>query len=103
MPLLPDVKFLTSFQFLQATIEDIYVACVETERGTREKLRFYDMAGLDSLSHAKLACQSWQADGYVLVYDTSRPETFDLLVQLKKEIDKNKEKKEVSFYYIKCT
>jgi NF-kappa-B inhibitor-interacting Ras-like protein len=82
-------------QFLQATIEDIYVACVETERGTKEKVRFYDTAGLESVTVARQVCQSWQADGYVMVYDTSRPETLDLLVQLKKEIDKNKEKKEV--------
>lgn len=83
------------FQFLQATIEDIYVALVETERGTKEKVRFYDTAGLDSVAQARHASQTWQADGYVLVYDTSRPETFDILVQLKKEIDKNREKKEV--------
>ncbi|KAG8281790.1 NF-kappa-B inhibitor-interacting Ras-like protein [Homalodisca vitripennis] len=83
--------------FLQATIEDIYVACVETERGTREKVRFYDTAGLESVTQARQVSQAWQADGYVLVYDTSRPESFDLLVQLKKEIDKNKEKKEVVF------
>lgn len=71
------------------------MACVETERGTKEKVRFYDTAGLEKVSDARQACQLWQADGYVMVYDTSRPETLDLLVQLKKEIDKNKEKKEV--------
>lgn len=36
------------------------------------------------------------SDAFVLVYDTCRPETFDCLVTLKKEIDKNKEKKDVS-------
>lgn len=81
--------------FLQATIEDIYVALIETERGTKEKVRFYDTSGLESVQQAKQLCQAGQADGYILVYDTARPETFDCLVQLKKEIDKNKEKKEL--------
>jgi hypothetical protein len=41
------------------------------------------------------------ADAFILVYDTSRPETFDCLVTLKKEIDKNKEKKDVNIVEIK--
>lgn len=91
------------FQFLQATIEDIYVAMIETERGTKEKVRFYDTAGLESVQQAKHLCQAGQADGYILVYDTARPETFDCLVQLRKEIDKNKEKKEVCVFALILT
>ena len=30
-----------------STIEDIYVACVETDRHQKEKIRFYDTAGLE--------------------------------------------------------
>lgn len=41
------------------------------------------------------------ADAFILVYDTCRPETFDCLVTLKKEIDKNKEKKDVNIVDIK--
>lgn len=36
------------------------------------------------------------ADGYVLVYDTAKPESLDVLFPLKKDIDKNKDKKEIT-------
>lgn len=35
------------------------------------------------------------ADGYVLVYDTAKPESLDVLIPLKKDIEKNKDKKEI--------
>ncbi|XP_067006256.2 NF-kappa-B inhibitor-interacting Ras-like protein isoform X1 [Anabrus simplex] len=87
---------------LHSTIEDIYVANIETDRGTREKVRFYDTAGLDysnpaSREQSQLARQYiGLADGYVLVYDTDRPESLDVLVSLKKDIDRNRDKKEVT-------
>ena len=89
------------------TIEDIYVASIETERGTREKVRFYDTAGLPALSATapsmttsmspqQLARQMLGlTEGYVLVYDPARPETFDCLLTVKRDIDKNRDKKEV--------
>ncbi|XP_063218337.1 NF-kappa-B inhibitor-interacting Ras-like protein 2 isoform X2 [Bacillus rossius redtenbacheri] len=82
----------------QPTIEDIYVANVETDRGTREKVRFYDTEGLaGGRDQAQLARQCiGLADGYVLVYDTDRPESLDALLAFKKEIDRNRDKKEVS-------
>jgi len=99
---------------LWPTIEDIYQASIETDKGIREQVRFYDTAGLDLtqlpevglysnpdpslvLSFGQIAKQySSISDAFILVYDTSRPETFDCLVTLKKEIDKNKEKKDVN-------
>lgn len=33
-----------------STIEDIYVAHIDTDRGQKEKVRFYDTAGLVSNS-----------------------------------------------------
>ena len=30
-----------------STVEDVYVANIETDRGTKEQLRFYDTAGID--------------------------------------------------------
>lgn len=36
------------------------------------------------------------AEGFVMVYDTTRPESLDVLMYLKKDIDRNKDKKEVS-------
>lgn len=35
------------------------------------------------------------AEGFVMVYDTTRPESLDVLMYLKKDIDRNKDKKEV--------
>ena len=31
-----------------ATMEDVYVANVESDRGVKEKVRFYDTAGIDA-------------------------------------------------------
>jgi hypothetical protein len=35
------------------------------------------------------------ADGYILIYDPDRPESLDALVMVKKDIDRNRDKKEV--------
>lgn len=87
------------------TIEDIYVANIESDRGTREKVRFYDTAGIDeSQTSNSLGTTNQQlprhyfalADGYILVYDTEKQESLDVLMNLKKDIDRNKDKKEVS-------
>ncbi|XP_053980751.1 NF-kappa-B inhibitor-interacting Ras-like protein isoform X2 [Hylaeus anthracinus] len=86
---------------IHPTIEDIYVANIETDRGTKEKVRFYDTAGLESLQNNANNQQLPRhylgfADGYVLVYDTAKPESLDVLFPLKKDIDRNKDKKEIT-------
>ncbi|XP_061724063.1 NF-kappa-B inhibitor-interacting Ras-like protein isoform X1 [Cydia pomonella] len=99
--------------YLYPTIEDIYVANIETDRGTKERVCFYDTAGLEppitgefkgppqSPTLQLTANQVLQrhylgfAEGYVMVYDTNRPESLDVLMYLKKDIDRNKDKKEV--------
>ncbi|KAI4500524.1 hypothetical protein M0802_004486 [Mischocyttarus mexicanus] len=86
---------------IHPTIEDIYVANIETERGTKERVRFYDTAGLESLQSNANNQQLPRhylgfADGYILVYDTTKPESLDVLLPLKKDIDKNKDKKEIT-------
>lgn len=90
---------------IHPTIEDIYVANIETDRGTKEKIRFYDTAGLESLQSNVNNQQLPRhylgfADGYVLVYDTGKPESLDVLFPLKKDIDKNKDKKEITVIVI---
>lgn len=82
------------------TVEDTYVGIVETERGTREKLRFYDTAGLDA-QHRNLP-QHYHAlaDGYVLVYSVADSLSFQLLTDLKKDIDRHKEKKDVRYFLL---
>lgn len=79
------------------TIEDTYVCSVETDRGGREKLRFYDTAGLDPRGTRALASHSHAvADAYLLVYSTQDMTSLQAIMDLKKDIDKNREKKDVS-------
>lgn len=63
-------------------------------------MRFYDTAGLEPLQSSSNNQQLARhylgfADGYVLVYDTAKPESLDVLLPLKKDIEKNKDKKEI--------
>ena len=86
---------------IHPTIEDIYVANIETDRGTKEKVRFYDTAGLEPMHNNANNQQLPRhyfgfADGYILVYDTAKPESLDVLFPLKKDIDRNKDKKEIT-------
>nr|CAD7443469.1 unnamed protein product [Timema bartmani] len=62
---------ITATSELHPTIEDIYVANIETDRGTREKVRFYDTEGL-----------------------IDKPESLDVLMAVKRDIDRNRDKKE---------
>lgn len=89
---------------LSPTIEDIYVANIETDRGTREKIRFYDTAGIEKSQTSTASGTTNQqlprhylalADGYIFVYDVENYESLEVLLSLKKDIDKNKEKKEI--------
>ncbi|XP_014250409.1 NF-kappa-B inhibitor-interacting Ras-like protein 2 [Cimex lectularius] len=81
---------LTKDTFLHSTIEDIYVANIETERGVKEHLRFYD-TGSDMMRNINF----FHADGFILVFDPSKADTLDFIMSIKKEIDRNKERKEV--------
>ncbi|KAK4885022.1 hypothetical protein RN001_001293 [Aquatica leii] len=89
---------------LSPTIEDIYVANIETDRGTREKIRFYDTAGIEKSQTSTASGTTNQqlprhylalADGYIFVYDVENYESLEVLLSLKKDIDKNKDKKEI--------
>ncbi|XP_061392758.1 NF-kappa-B inhibitor-interacting Ras-like protein [Musca vetustissima] len=82
---------------IHPTIEDIYVASVDTGRGgPRETLRIYDTAGLYQGSKEPLPRHYlYFPDGFVLVYDPTDPQSLDMLADIKADIDKNKEKKEV--------
>ncbi|XP_032839888.1 NF-kappa-B inhibitor-interacting Ras-like protein 2 isoform X2 [Tyto alba] len=76
------------------TQEDIYVGSIETDRGVREQVRFYDTRGLRDGLELPKHCFSC-TDGYVLVYSTDSKESFKRVELLKKEIDKSKDKKEL--------
>ncbi|XP_075907686.1 NF-kappa-B inhibitor-interacting Ras-like protein 1 [Nelusetta ayraudi] len=77
------------------TQEDVYVAWVETERGVREQLRLYDTRGLHDGQELPRHYYS-VADGFVLVYSVDSLESFRKVDALKKEIDKSRDKKEVT-------
>ncbi|XP_026541500.1 NF-kappa-B inhibitor-interacting Ras-like protein 1 [Notechis scutatus] len=75
------------------TMEDVYVAMAETDRGLKEQLRLYDTQGLQGDEDFPKHYYS-MADGFVLVYAVNSLESFKKVNWLKKEIDKFREKKE---------
>ncbi|XP_026564000.1 NF-kappa-B inhibitor-interacting Ras-like protein 1 [Pseudonaja textilis] len=75
------------------TMEDVYVAMAETDRGLKEQLRLYDTQGLQGDEDFPKHYYS-MADGFVLVYAVNSLESFEKVNWLKKEIDKFREKKE---------
>lgn len=81
-------------QELHPTIEDTYVASIDTGRGSRDLLRIFDTAGLQG--NIQLPKQYFQlSDAFVLVYDPSDPASLDILAGIKNDIDKHKDKKEM--------
>ncbi|NP_001303640.1 NF-kappa-B inhibitor-interacting Ras-like protein 1 isoform X2 [Mus musculus] len=77
------------------TLEDVYMASVETDRGVKEQLHLYDTRGLQKGVELPKHYFSF-ADGFVLVYSVNNLESFQRVELLKKEIDKFKDKKEVA-------
>lgn len=77
------------------TLEDIYIGSIETDRGTREQVRFYDTRGLRDGMEFPRHYYSF-ADGFVLVYSIDSKESFKRMEALKKDIDRHRDKKEVN-------
>ncbi|XP_078335100.1 NF-kappa-B inhibitor-interacting Ras-like protein 1 isoform X3 [Crassostrea virginica] len=77
------------------TIEDIYSAMIETDRGVKEKVIIYDTGLLDE-SKSELPRHYFSfPDGFVLFYDITNMESFQKLDKIKKDIDRYKDKREV--------
>jgi len=95
----PNTEFLP-------TIEDIYVANIETEKGVKEKFRFYDIGGVELTKHNGEIPRHYFsfAEGFVLVYSVDNAASFAAVESLKVDIDRNKEKKEVTIIVLanKC-
>ena len=72
------------------------MANVDTDRGTREKIRFFDTEGIDD-HHVKEIPRHFHAfaDGFVIVYAIDDEHTFQIAEVLRRDIEKWKEKKEV--------
>ncbi|XP_058129529.1 NF-kappa-B inhibitor-interacting Ras-like protein isoform X2 [Anopheles ziemanni] len=79
---------------LHSTIEDTYVASVDTGKGSRDMLRIYDTAGLQGNVQLPRHYLLYP-DAFILVYDPSDPASLDMLAGIKSDIDKYKEKKEM--------
>uniref|UniRef100_A0A2C9L304 Uncharacterized protein n=1 Tax=Biomphalaria glabrata TaxID=6526 RepID=A0A2C9L304_BIOGL len=78
------------------TMEDIYTAVIETDRGVKEKVRIFDL-GMPDGNEADIPKHYLTLpDGFILVYDATNFDSFKRLDKLKKEIDKHKDKREVS-------
>ena len=88
---------LNHFQPFPATLEDIYVANIDNDRGTTEKLRIYDTAGLDSKSGSlkeDLPKHLFPfADGYILVFSIDDEASFQVVDVIRKEVENYKEPK----------
>ncbi|KAK6186160.1 hypothetical protein SNE40_008254 [Patella caerulea] len=76
---------------MHATIEDIYNAVIETDRGVKERVRIYDTAGLDAITDMPKHYLTFP-DGFALVYDVTSWDSFQRLDTLKKEIEKMRDK-----------
>jgi len=78
------------------TIEDVYVANIESDRGVKEKMRFYDTPGLEPRAREVPRHYLSFADGIVLVYSINNQDSFTTIDYIKKDIDRNREKKELA-------
>ncbi|XP_053681365.1 NF-kappa-B inhibitor-interacting Ras-like protein isoform X2 [Anopheles nili] len=79
---------------LHSTIEDTYVASVDTGKGSRDMLRIYDTAGLQGNVQLPRHYLLF-SDAFILVYDPSDPASLDMLAGIKSDVDKYKDKKEM--------
>lgn len=78
------------------TLEDVYVATIESDRGTKEKIRLYDTGGLEPKTKEIPRHLLHAVDGVVLVYSINDMDSFTTIDYVKKEIDRSKEKKELT-------
>ena len=90
---------LIYFQPFPSTIEDIYEANIDTDRGTKEILRFYDTQGIEvsspSIKEDLPKHLFALADAYIIVYSIDDAGSFQVAEAIRKEIEKQtKEKKE---------
>ena len=80
------------------TIEDIYVACWEKDKGVKEKIRFYDTKGMENSRDSDTINQMRHlyplVDGIVLVFSSNDLDSIQCIEKLKSEIEKlNRERK----------
>ena len=76
------------------TIEDIYEASVDTDRGTKEVVRFYDVGGLAAKNRELPRHYLATADAFVLVFSATSLDSFGIVESIKKDVERNREKRD---------
>ena len=86
------------------TIEDTYLAQIDTDRGVKETVKIYDTPGSEFTLSGFPKHYLHFGDGFILVYSITSKETFKCMELVKKEIDRTREKKDVTIIAIgnKC-
>ena len=87
--------FKSILQPFYPTIEDIYVANVDTDRHTKENLRFLDTQGITD-NAVKEIPRHWHAiaDAFLIVYSIDDSHSFQLAEVILRDIERHREKKE---------
>jgi NF-kappa-B inhibitor-interacting Ras-like protein len=71
---------------------------IDTDRGVAENIRFYDTEGFSPADATGVDIPKHYhglADAFILVYSVDSRQSFEIIDLLKKDIEKNREKKEV--------
>nr|CAB3264342.1 NF-kappa-B inhibitor-interacting Ras-like protein 2 [Phallusia mammillata] len=87
------------------TIEDTYLAQIDTDRGVKETVKIQDTGGADWMNATTFPRHYFHfGDGFVLVYNVTDKDSFKCVEVIKKEIEKAREKKDISIVVIgnKC-
>lgn len=78
------------------TIEDTYMIQIDTERGVKETVKVIDTNGYNWTTPSQFPYHYFNfADGFVLMYSTSDSESFKCIQNIKKELDKMRDKKDI--------
>lgn len=87
-----------------STIEDMYVACWEKDKGLKEKFRFYDTKGLENAKDIEtinfMRHLFSSVDAAILVFSSLDADSAQCIEKLKSEIEKSKDKKETCHFII---
>ena len=82
------------------TIEDTYLAQIDTERGVKETVKIHDTPGSECSTTTFPKHYLHFGEGFVLVYSITSQFSFNCVEYIKKEIDRTREKKDVSVIVI---
>ena len=86
------------------TIEDTYLAQIDTDRGVKETVRIQDTPGIEANAANTIKHYFHFGDGFILVYSVTSKESFKCMESIKKEIEKTREKKDITIVVVgnKC-